>query len=86
MFAPAGPGVAAPNGAQAQIRFTYENPKLQPHKYVLTVEEDGSGHFRSEGAGPTDGQSMSSEPLSLPHRSSDPHLQSASRLHVCRRA
>ena len=21
----------------AQIRFTYENPKLQPHKYVLTV-------------------------------------------------
>ena len=54
------------NGAQAQIRFTYENPKLQPPKYVLTVEEDGSGHFHSEGAGPTDGQSMSSEPLSLP--------------------
>ena len=33
---------------------------------MLTVEEDGSGHFRSEGAGPTDGQSMASEPLSLP--------------------
>jgi hypothetical protein len=66
LFAPAGPGAAAQNGAQAQIRFTYENPKLEPHKYVLTVGEDGSGHFRSEGAGPTDGQSMSSEPLSLP--------------------
>jgi hypothetical protein len=66
LFAPAGPGAAAQNGAQAQIRFTYENPKLEPHKYVLTVEEDGSGHFRSEGAGPTDGQSMSSEPQDRP--------------------
>jgi hypothetical protein len=50
----------------AQIRFTYENPKLQPHKYVLTVEEDGSGHFRSESAGAADGQSMASEPLDRP--------------------
>ncbi len=66
LFAAAGPVVAAQNGAQAQIRFTYENPKLEPHKYVLTVEEDGSGHFRSEGAGPTDGQSMSSEPQDRP--------------------
>lgn len=66
LLAPAGPGAAAQNGAQAQIRFTYENPKLQPHKYVLTVGEDGSGHFRSEGAGLTDGQSTASEPLSLP--------------------
>jgi hypothetical protein len=48
----------APPGAQ--IRFTYENPKLQPQKYVVTVGEDGSGHFRSEGSGPvpTDGQNM----------------------------
>jgi hypothetical protein len=61
LFAPTGPGAAAQNGTQAQIRFTYENPKLQPHKYVLTVGEDGSGHFRSEGA-----ESMASEPLSLP--------------------
>jgi hypothetical protein len=50
----------APPGAQ--IRFTYENPKLQPQKYVLTVQEDGSGHFRSEGAIPNDGQSLSSQP------------------------
>ena len=26
------------NAAQAQIRFIYENPKLQPPKYVLTVK------------------------------------------------
>jgi hypothetical protein len=50
----------------AQIRFTYENPKLQPQKYVLTVEEDGTGHFRSEGSGQSDGQSMSSEPQDRP--------------------
>jgi len=51
----------------AQIRFTYENPKLEPHKYVLVVEEDGSGNFHSEGSGGSaDGQSMSSEPLDRP--------------------
>jgi hypothetical protein len=50
----------------AQIRFTYENPKLQPQKYVLTVEQDGTGHFRSEGSGQSDGQSMSSEPQDRP--------------------
>jgi hypothetical protein len=36
----------------AEIRFTYENPKLQPQKYVLTVQEDGTGHYQSEGGGP----------------------------------
>jgi hypothetical protein len=61
-----GPPVAAQAGTQAQIRFTYENPKLQPPKYVVTVEEDGSGHFTAEGGGPTDGQSMSSEPQDRP--------------------
>jgi hypothetical protein len=54
----------APPGAQ--IRFTYENPKLQPPKYVLTVDEDGSGHFRSDGGGPSDGQSISSKPQDRP--------------------
>jgi hypothetical protein len=53
----------APGG---QIRFTYENPKLQPHKYVVTVGEDGSGHFRSEGGGAADGESIPSEPLDQP--------------------
>jgi hypothetical protein len=51
----------------AQIRFTYENPKLEPHKYVLIVGEDGSGNFHSEGsAGSTDGQNLSSASLDRP--------------------
>ena len=60
---------AAPPGAQtaAQIRFTYENPKLEPHKYVLVVGEDGSGNYHSEASGSSaDGQSMASEPLDRP--------------------
>jgi hypothetical protein len=52
----------AATGYGGQIRFTYENPQLQPHKYTLVVEEDGSGHFRSESsATPADGAEMSSE-------------------------
>ena len=44
----------------AQIRFTYENPKLEPHKYLLVVGEDGSGNYHSEGsASSADGQGMS---------------------------
>jgi hypothetical protein len=51
----------------AQIRFTYENPKLEPHKYVLVVGEDGTGNYHSEGSGNSpDGQSMASEPLDRP--------------------
>lgn len=42
------PLAAAQDAPRAQIRFTYENPKLQPQKYVVTVDEDGSGHFLSE--------------------------------------
>jgi hypothetical protein len=45
----------------AQIRFTYENPKLQPARYVVTVGEDGSGHFRSESGGP-----VSNDPGNMP--------------------
>jgi hypothetical protein len=35
------------------VRFRFENPKLQPMKYVIEVQEDGAGHFRSEEGGPT---------------------------------
>jgi hypothetical protein len=66
LFVPGGPLTAEQSATQAQIRFTYENPKLQPPKYVVTVGEDGSGHFKSDGGGPTDGQSMSSEPQDRP--------------------
>ena len=56
------------NAAVAQIRFVYENPKLQPSKYVLTVGEDGNGHFRSENGGPapTEGESMPAEAQDRP--------------------
>jgi hypothetical protein len=44
------PPFVAAQSSTAQVRFTYENPRLQPQKYVLTVGEDGSGHYFSEGA------------------------------------
>jgi hypothetical protein len=66
LFVPGRPFVAAQSATQPQIRFTYENPKLQPPKYVVIVGEDGSGHFNSEAGGPTDGQTMSSEPQDRP--------------------
>jgi hypothetical protein len=52
----------------AQIRFSYENPQLQPPKYVVTVGEDGSGHFRSEGGGPSsnDPENMPADPQDRP--------------------
>ena len=59
------PSPAAPPAAQ--IRFTYENPQLEPHKYVLVLGEDGTGNYHSEGSGNSpDGQSMASEPLDRP--------------------
>jgi hypothetical protein len=68
MVAHAGPQLAAQDASQAQIRFSYENPKLQPPKYALTVNEDGSGHFRSEGQGPAsdDPGSVPAEPQDRP--------------------
>jgi hypothetical protein len=60
MFAGTFAAMVPPLAAQvAQIRFTYENPKLQPQKYVLTVDEDGTGHYRSEvsAGAPTDSES-----------------------------
>ena len=50
----------------ALIRFTYENPKLQPAKYVFTVQEDGSGHYRSEGGGSDDPQNPPAGPQDRP--------------------
>ena len=60
--------VIAQGAGPAQIRFTYENPKLQPPKYVVTVGEDGTGHFRSEGGGPAsnDPQNMPADPQDRP--------------------
>jgi hypothetical protein len=59
LVAPNALDVAAQSTASAQVRFTYVNPKLQPQKYVLTVEENGDGRFRSEGTGPSSNDSES---------------------------
>jgi hypothetical protein len=61
-----GPCLAADGGVPAQIRFTYENSKLQPPKYLVTVNEDGTGHYRSEGAGP-----VSNDPENIPAEPQD---------------
>ena len=60
--------VIAQGAGPAQIRFIYENPQLQPPKYVVTVGEDGTGHFRSEGGGPAsnDLQNMPADPQDRP--------------------
>jgi hypothetical protein len=52
VIAPGAQSAAGLDSTVAQIRFTYENPKLQPSKYVVTVGEDGNGLFRSEAGGP----------------------------------
>ena len=58
----------AQGAGPAQIRFIYENPQLQPPKYVVTVGEDGTGHYRSEGGGPAsnDLQNMPADPQDRP--------------------
>jgi hypothetical protein len=60
--------VIAQGAGPAQIRFVYENPQLQPPKYVVTVGEDGTGHYRSEGGGPAsnDLQNMPADPQDRP--------------------
>ncbi|QNI34121.1 hypothetical protein H7849_09555 [Alloacidobacterium dinghuense] len=40
--------VAQQQATTAHIRFVFENPKLQPGSYVLDINEDGTGHFKSE--------------------------------------
>jgi hypothetical protein len=61
-------GLGGDGSPVAQIRFTYENPKLQPAKYAVTVGEDGNGHFRSEAGGPppAEGEGMPAEPQDRP--------------------
>lgn len=43
------PGMAQGAGeAHAAVTFTYENPKLQPAKYVMEVDDAGRGTYRSQ--------------------------------------
>jgi hypothetical protein len=66
--APAASPDTMPNQPQAQVRFTAENPNLQPAKYVLVIQEDGSGHYRSEpgSAPPGDDQGWPTRPQDRP--------------------
>ena len=52
----------------AQITFHYENPKLQPPDYVITIEENGNGHFVSQGVStsPADSDNVAAGPQDLP--------------------
>ena len=52
----------------AQIKFHYENPKLQPPEYVITVEENGNGHFVSQGVStsPPDSENVAAGPQDQP--------------------
>jgi hypothetical protein len=68
VIAPGTHSAAGLDAPVAQIRFTYENPKLQPSKYVVTAGEDGNGHFRSEAGGPppAEGEGMPAEAQDRP--------------------
>ena len=39
---------AASSGAAAQMRFTYDNAQFDPVHYVIVVDENGRGHYRSQ--------------------------------------
>lgn len=71
--APVPKAVNVSDGALAQIRFSYENPKLQPSKYVLTIREDGSGRYQSEA-----GTSLSTDQSDLPTVGQDRAIQISS--------
>ena len=55
---------AAAGSQMAQIRFTYQNPQLQPAKYSIVILQDGSGRYHSErgDAPPEDKQELPVRP------------------------
>ncbi len=54
---------SAADAPAAQVRFTYQNPQLQPAKYSLTVNQDGSGSYHSEiGDAPQDKEEAPTRP------------------------
>jgi hypothetical protein len=40
--------VAAQGQAPATVTFHFEDPRMQPAKYTITLHEDGNGHFLAE--------------------------------------
>jgi hypothetical protein len=63
-----------PAPTQARIRFVFENPKLQPASYVLDINEDGTGHFRSQAgsAGTTDPEGITSQGMETDIKINEP--------------
>src|SRR5580700_3190168 len=55
----------AQSSTPARIRFIFENPKLQPANYSIDINEDGSGHFRSEpgNAAAPDAEGITAQPI-----------------------
>ncbi len=41
-------GVALGQTPTATVKFQFDNPQLQPPKYIVTLHEDGSGTFHAE--------------------------------------
>ena len=54
----------------ARIRFIFENPRLQPAGYVIDINEDGAGHFRSQ-----PGSASSSDPETIAPQSIDTDIK-----------
>lgn len=65
---------AAQQASTANIRFIFENPKLQPANYVLDINEDGTGHFRSEpgSAAAPDAEGIAPQPVTTDIKIEEP--------------
>src|SRR6202012_5197656 len=55
----------AQSSTPSRIRFIFENPKLQPAQYSIDINEDGTGHFRSEpgNAAAPDPEGITAQPM-----------------------
>src|ERR1700733_9508383 len=56
--------------AQATVTFHFEDPRMQPAKYTITLHEDGTGHFHAEG-----GSTSPDDTAALPSEGQDRPIQ-----------
>jgi hypothetical protein len=64
------PCVVARAQAPATVTFHFEDPRMQPAKYTITLHEDGNGRFHAE-AGPT----SPDDAVALPSEGQDRPMQ-----------
>lgn len=62
--------VAAQAQAPATVTFHFEDPRMQPAKYTITLHEDGTGHFHAEG-----GSTSPDDTAALPSEGQDRPIQ-----------